>query len=248
MYFSKKLQKFKNVKHCFFSRKNGVSDGLYKSLNCGLGSKDKKENVLRNLELVSEKINCKKGHLITLNQTHSSKVVFFNHKREVKNKLLGDAIVTKIPNIGIGILTADCAPILLYEPRKKIIACVHSGWKGSFNRIIENTIQEVKNLNSNIDDLIAVVGPCIKKESYEVRIDFFNKFTLTRLFVEPLLIRYPRFLFLSSFQTNRSFTYGNRNKKFNSCFWVSRDLTEIVSTTPSTNLFFSSSDMFEFRS
>ena len=176
MYFSKKLQKFKNVKHCFFSRKNGVSDGLFKSLNCGLGSKDKKENVLRNLELVSEKINCKKGHLITLNQTHSSKVVFFNHKREVKNKLLGDAIVTKIPNIGIGILTADCAPILLYEPKKKIIACVHSGWKGSFNKIIENTIQEIKNLNSNIDDLIAVVGPCIKKESYEVRIDFFNKF------------------------------------------------------------------------
>jgi len=176
MYFSKKLQKFKNIKHCFFSRKGGVSNGLYESLNCAIGSKDKKENVLRNLELVSEKINCKKEHLITLNQTHSNKVIFFRHKNEVKNRLFGDAIVTKIQNFGIGILTADCAPILLYEPQKKIIACIHSGWKGSLYGIIENTIKEIKNLNSNINSLIAVVGPCIKNESYEVRIDFFNKF------------------------------------------------------------------------
>ncbi len=176
MFFSKKLQKFENIKHCFFSRKGGVSNGIYKSLNCGLGSNDKKENVLRNLELVSKKINCNNEHLITLNQTHSNKVIFFNDISGVKNKMLGDAIVTKIKNIGIGILTADCAPILLYEPQKKIIACIHAGWKGSFNGIIENTIKKIKDLNSNIDNMVAVVGPCIKKESYEVGIEFFNKF------------------------------------------------------------------------
>ena len=75
MFFSKKLQKFKNLKHCFFSRKNGVSKGIYESLNCGLGSNDDKESVLKNLELVSQKIGCKKETLITLNQKHTSDVI-----------------------------------------------------------------------------------------------------------------------------------------------------------------------------
>ena len=119
LFFSKKLQKFENLKHCFFSRKNGFSKGLYESLNCGLGSNDKKENVLKNLNLVCQKIRCKDELLITLNQVHSNKVVYFEKKSEIKNKLPGDAIVTKIKNIGIGILTADCAPILLYDPQKK---------------------------------------------------------------------------------------------------------------------------------
>ena len=95
MFFSKKLQKFKNLKHCFFSRKNGFSKGLYTSLNCGLGSGDKKENVLKNLNLVSQKIDCKDELLITLNQNHSNKVVYFENKSSIKNKLPGDAIVTK---------------------------------------------------------------------------------------------------------------------------------------------------------
>jgi len=119
MFFSKKLQKFENLKHCFFSRKNGFSKGLYASLNCGLGSDDKKENVLKNLNLVSKKIGCKNELLITLNQIHSNKVVYFEKESSIKNKLLGDAIVTKIKNVGIGILAADCAPILLYDPKKK---------------------------------------------------------------------------------------------------------------------------------
>ena len=80
MFFSKKLKKFENIKHCFFSRKNGFSTGRYTSLNCGLGSGDKKENVLKNLSLVSQKIGCKDELLITLNQTHSNKVVYFENK------------------------------------------------------------------------------------------------------------------------------------------------------------------------
>ncbi len=80
MFFSKKLSKFENLKHCFFSRKDGFSGGKYKSLNCGLGSQDNKENVLKNLELVSKKIGCKKESLITLNQIHSNKVIYFKDK------------------------------------------------------------------------------------------------------------------------------------------------------------------------
>ena len=177
MFFSKKLQKFENLKHCFFSRKNGFSKGCYTSLNCGLGSGDKKENVMKNLEFVSEKIGCKKESLITLNQKHSNKVIYFKNESDIKNKLDADAIVCKVKNIGIGILTADCAPIFFYDPQKKIIGCVHSGWKGALNGIIKNTVRKFNDLNSNNNDLIAVVGPCIKKDNYEVKIDFFERFT-----------------------------------------------------------------------
>ena len=176
MFFSKKLKKFENIKHCFFSRKNGFSKGYYESLNCGLGSDDQRENVLKNLELVSKKIGCKKESLITLNQKHSDQVIYFKNERSVKNKLTGDAMVSEVKNIGISILTADCAPVFFYDPNKKIIGCAHSGWKGALNGIIKNTVKKFNELNSNNNDLIAVVGPCINKDNYKVQIDFFKKF------------------------------------------------------------------------
>ena len=176
MFFSKKLQKFTNIKHCFFSRKNGFSKGDYESLNCGLGSADKKEDVLKNLELVSKNIGCKKESLITLNQKHTNDVICFNSNSDVKNKLNGDAIVSKIKNVGIGILTADCASVLFYDPKNKIIGCSHAGWKGALNGIIKNTVEKFNKLNSNNNDLIAVVGPCINKKNYKVRSDLFEKF------------------------------------------------------------------------
>ena len=176
MFFSKKLQKFKNLKHCFFSRKNGVSEGMYKSLNCGLGSEDKEENVLQNLAFVSKKIGCKKESLITLNQIHSDQVVYFKNRSDVKNKLEADAIISKVKNVGISILAADCAPILFYDPKQKIIACVHSGWKGALNGIIKNTVKKFNELNSKNNDLIVAIGPCINKENYKVKKDFFQKF------------------------------------------------------------------------
>jgi len=176
MFFSKKLEKFENIKHCFFSRKNGVSEGCYESLNCGLGSSDKKENISKNLEFVAKKITCSKEFLITLNQKHTNKVIYFDNKISVKNKLTGDAFVTQVKNIGIGILTADCAPILFYDHKKKIIGCAHAGWKGALNGVIKNTVKKFNELNSNNNDLIAVVGPCINKKNYEVKTDFFKKF------------------------------------------------------------------------
>ena len=176
MFFSSKLNKFENLKHCFFSRKNGVSKGYYESLNCGLGSNDNKENILKNLEIVSKKISCDKNLLITLNQQHTNKVVHFEKEKSVKNKLTGDAIVCEAKNVGIGILTADCAPILFYDYKKKIIGCAHAGWKGALNGIIKNTVKKFNELNSNNNDLIAVVGPCINKKNYEIKTDFFKKF------------------------------------------------------------------------
>ena len=176
MFFSKKLQKFESLKHCFFSRKNGFSTGNYASLNCGLGSKDKKENILKNLESVSKKIGCKKELLITLNQKHTNKVICFNSEADVENKLTGDAIVSKVKNVAIGILTADCASIFFYDPKNKIIGCSHAGWKGALSGIVKNTVAKFNELKSNNNDLIAVIGPCINKKNYNVKKDLFIKF------------------------------------------------------------------------
>ena len=176
MFFSKKLKEINNIKHSFFSRKGGVSKGIYQSLNCGLGSEDDKKNVLKNLKLVANNVGCKEEHLITLNQTHSNKVIYFENEKSIKNKQSADAIVSKAKNVGIGILAADCAPILFYDPKNKIIGCAHAGWKGALNGIIKNTIKKFNELNCNINDLIVVVGPCIKKENYEVKNDFYKKF------------------------------------------------------------------------
>jgi YfiH family protein len=178
MFLSKKLTSGKNLKHCFFSRKNGFSTGLYQSLNCGLGSQDNKVDVLKNLEVVGNKIGCKKESLITLNQIHSNEVVYFKNEDSVKNKLNGDAMVTKVKNIALGILSADCAAILFYNPKKKIIGCAHSGWKGALSGVIQNTVSKFKELGGKNDDLIVAVGPCLGKENFEVQNDFYEKFML----------------------------------------------------------------------
>ena len=176
MFFSNQLKNISNLKHCFFSRKNGVSKGIYNSLNCGLGSKDDKKNVIQNINIVCKKLNCEKKPIITLNQIHSNKVVCFNNREKVKDKMIGDAIVTKLKNIGIGVLTADCVPILFCAPQKKIIGCVHAGWKGTLNGIIENTMDKFLELKCNAKDLVAAIGPCINHQRYEVGYDFYKKF------------------------------------------------------------------------
>ncbi len=174
MFFSKKLSRFNNIRHSFFSKKNGVSKGIYKSLNCGLGSNDKKKNIIKNLNLVSKKMNIELKDLVLMNQTHSNKVILVNKKNKNK-RLNSDALVTKLKGIGLGVLTADCVPIILYDETNNIIGCVHAGWKGAVSGIIENTIKKFKKINSN-NKIFASVGPCIGKKSYEVDLNFYRNF------------------------------------------------------------------------
>jgi len=176
MFFSQRLKNISNLKHCFFSRKNGVSKGIYNSLNCGINSKDNKENVIQNINIVSKKLNCEKKPIVALNQNHGNKVVCFNNQEDIKNKIIGDAIVTTLKNVGISVLTADCVPILFYNPKKKIVGCVHAGWKGALNGIIVNTVDKFLELNSNTRDLVTAIGPCINHQHYEVGHDFYKKF------------------------------------------------------------------------
>ena len=176
MIYSKKLRQFKNISHSFFNSKGGCSTGIYKSLNCGFGSNDKKINVTKNLKIVSKKIGCKISNLVFLNQVHSNKFYYLKETGPInKKKIVADALITKRKKIIIGVLTADCVPILIFDEKKKIVSAIHAGWKGAFSDIIKNTINQIRKISSN-NLIYACVGPCIGKKSYEVDLIFYEKF------------------------------------------------------------------------
>ena len=171
---SKLISKYKNISHGFFNKLGGYSNGIYKSLNCGTGSKDNKNNINKNLKKICRKIKCTKTKLVLLDQTHSNKV--FLIKKIPEKKPIGDALITSKSKYALGILTADCAPVFIFDPKKNIISAIHAGWKGAYKKIIYKSIDELKKKGSNVKDLIVVVGPCISKYNYEIKKDFLSKF------------------------------------------------------------------------
>ena len=174
MTVSKILKKNKNIAHYFFGMRGGVSSGKFSSLNCGIGSLDKKKNVIKNLNIVKKRIGCKKNNLLLLNQVHSNKIFKINNV--LKKKLIGDGFFTRKKKIALGILTADCAPVFIYDKKLNIIGAAHAGWKGAYKGIIKNLINSFKKEGSNTNNIIAVIGPCISKKNYEVKNDFVKKF------------------------------------------------------------------------
>jgi len=174
MIYSKKLRQFKNISHSFFNSKGGRSTGIYKSLNCGFGSNDRKINVSKNLKIVSKKIGCKSSNLAFLNQVHSDKFYFI--KKKTKKKLKGDALITNKRGLAIAILTADCAPILFYDNKKKIIGAVHAGWRGAYKKIIVKITKYLLKKGSNLNNLYFVIGPSIAQENYEISKKLKKKF------------------------------------------------------------------------
>ena len=177
MIISKKLSKFKGINHAFFNQLGGHSSGIYKSLNCGLNSSDSKKNVLKNLEIVKKKIGSVSNKIVFLNQIHSNKLYYIDKKVKLSNKIFaGDALITNRPNTPIAILTADCAPILIFDKKSKIVAAVHAGWKGAYKEIIKKVIKFMIKKGSSINNITAVIGPCISLKSYEVKQDFIKKF------------------------------------------------------------------------
>ena len=173
---SKKLSLHK-IKHGFFNKKGGVSKGIYQSLNCGPGSNDNKRAVNKNLDIVRKKINKKTNKIYLVKQIHSNKLVFIDKSRNKKNrKVEADAIITNKDNLPIGVLTADCVPILISDKKNSIIAAIHAGWKGAYKDIIRKVIKFIVNKGYKPSDLIAAIGPCISQNNYEVKYDFKKKF------------------------------------------------------------------------
>ncbi len=174
---SNKLIKQKKISHGFFNRNGGKSVGIYKSLNCGPGSNDKKSKINENLKIVKNKICSKSKNIFLLNQIHSNKFVFLNKNFKFnKKKIKADAIITNEAKLPIAVLTADCVPILLYENKKNMIAAIHAGWKGAYKGIIKNVVNFMLRKGCKKDYITAVIGPCIKQESYNVKEDFQKKF------------------------------------------------------------------------
>ena len=168
---TKKLSPQRSVTYGFFGSKGGVSKGIYKSLNCGVGSNDKKNNIKKNLNIVLKKLksNTKKIHLPK--QIHSNKFYFIKNK-SIKNRFKCDALITKQINTPIGVLTADCAPIVLFDPNKEIISVIHAGWRGALSGIVKNVTNFFIKEGSKVESLEIIIGPCISQNSYEVKDDF----------------------------------------------------------------------------
>ena len=176
MIVSKKLSKLKEISHGFFNNKGGCSTGIYKSLNCGPGSNDKKTKVIKNLKIVKNKIKKNSKNIFLLHQIHSNKFVFINKNSKNLKKKKADAVITDIPKLPIAILTADCAPILIYDKQKKMIAAVHAGWKGAYKGIVSKVINFMIKKGCEKRNILAVLGPCIAQKSYNVKEDFKRKF------------------------------------------------------------------------
>ena len=173
---SKKLSKFKKINHGFFNRNSGTSKGIYKSLNCGPGSKDKKKDIQKNLEIVRKKIGKNSKKIFLLNQIHSNKFVYIDENFTFKKKIKADAVITNQKNLPIAILTADCVPLLLYDNKKSIIAAIHAGWKGAFKDIIDKVINFMLSKGCDRKNITVAIGPCISQKNYNVKEDFKIKF------------------------------------------------------------------------
>ena len=194
MFFSKKFKSFKNINHCFFSKNGGVSRGIYSSLNCGTSSDDKKENILKNLDIVSKKIGLNNQNLFTMNQTHSNRVIVINDTNKHIHRFSSDALVTNKKDVTISVLTADCVPVLIYDEVNEIIGSIHAGWRGALSGIIENTLNEIIKINKN-GKINVAIGPCIGLDNYEVGQDFYSTF-------------------VQKSKKNRNFFLATRKKKY----------------------------------
>ena len=218
------------IKHGFFTSLNGLSKKEFRSLNCSTSNDDDKKIVLKNRLIAMKNLKVDKKKLILIKQTHSSKVIRIN-KSNVDQNLEADGMITSLNNIVLGILTADCAPIIIYDDKNKFVCNLHSGWKGSLNNISQKAIKLFDKYKIKRKNLIAIVGPCLGVKNYEVDRNFQKKF------IEKD-IKYSRF-----------FRYKNKKKSyFNLRALINYQLSELglkkihninQDTYSNDNLFFS---------
>ena len=161
------------AKHGFFTRLGGESTGIYKGLNCGLGSMDNKKIINRNRVLVANSMGISQSRLVFVHQIHSSDVITIKNKIHT-SPVKGDALVTANKKIALSILTADCQPVLFLDKKNGIIGAAHAGWKGAFTGILQNTIKSMKAIGSEPDHISVTIGPSISQKNYEVGPEFFD--------------------------------------------------------------------------
>ena len=165
------LSPHRNIRHGFFGRQGGVSQGLYDSLNLGLGSEDDPRDIRENRARVQETMQA--TDLLTCFQVHSSDVVTVTEPWTTRPK--ADAMVTRVSGLALCILTADCVPILFADPEAGIIGAAHAGWKGALSGIAESTVAAMQELGAEPARICAAIGPAIQQNSYEVGPEFYQQ-------------------------------------------------------------------------
>lgn len=170
------LSALPGIRHGFFTRQGGVSNGIYASLNCGVGSADEREHVLANRSRVTVDLGVAPDQLATPYQVHSPDVVVVEDVWAVGEGPKADAVVTKRPGIAIGVGTADCGPVLFADGEAGVVGAAHAGWKGAFTGVLEATIAAMESLGARRERIVAVLGPTISKAAYEVGPEFRGRF------------------------------------------------------------------------
>lgn len=158
--------------HAFFTRQGGISSGLYGSLNCGYGSRDSSAAVTENRARAMARLDLAADRLATVYQVHSPTCVTVDRPFPAGQAPQADALATRTPGIALGILTADCAPVLFADPQARVIGAAHAGWKGALGGVLEATVDAMEALGAEVRRIVAAVGPCITRRSYEVGPEF----------------------------------------------------------------------------
>ena len=163
------------VQHGFFTRKGGASSGIFAGLNCGPGSTDQSDIVTINRARVAEAMGLAADALISLNQVHSATVATLT--APPLTKIAADGMVTNVPGLGLGILTADCQPVLFADAQAGVIGAAHAGWRGAKDGVLAATVDAMLVLGATKAGIVAVIGPSISQKAYEVGPEFFASFT-----------------------------------------------------------------------
>lgn len=160
------------IRHAFFTRQGGVSEAAFAALNCGFGSGDRPERVGQNRAIAADRLGLSADCLVSAYQCHSAAVAVIERPWRPEEAPRADGLVTRVPGLALGILTADCAPVLLAAARARVIGAAHAGWRGALGGVIEATIARMEALGAARDDIRAGIGPCIGPLSYEVGPEF----------------------------------------------------------------------------
>lgn len=170
------LGELDGIRHGFMTRHGGVSEGIYTSLNCGIGSNDDPERVRENRARALDMAGLPAGSLLTAYQIHSADVQVVERGWPAGERPRVDAMVTKEIGLTLGILSADCVPVLFADPEARIIGAAHAGWRGALTGVLQATVQAMCDLGAKASHIRAAVGPCIGAASYEIGPEFPDPF------------------------------------------------------------------------
>ncbi len=172
-----KLGELPGIRHAFFTRVGGVSEGIYATLNAGVGSNDARERVAENRARMAAALGCPPDNLLSLYQIHSPTVVVADKPWPADARPRADGVVTQIPGLAIAASTADCGPVLFADPEARVIGAAHAGWRGALGGVVEATIAAMERLGAARPRIHAAIGPMIRQSNYEVGTDLVAQFT-----------------------------------------------------------------------